>query len=209
MLLTDEQVRRLEGIAKRLRRHIVTMIGYGTPGHLGGSCSIADIVAVLYFHKMRHKPDDPKWPQRDRFLLSKGHAVLAQYAALAELGLHPHGIAQDAEGPGLDAAGPPGNGPHARHRGLHRFAGARPERRLRHGHGGQARPPGLPHLLHLGRRRDRRGPDLAGLDDRGLLQARQPHGHRGQERPVGLGANRPAISTPIPCPTNGGPSAGT
>ena len=89
MLLTDEQVRRLEDIAKRLRRHIVTMIGCGTPGHLGGSCSIADIVAVLYGHKMRHKLGDPKWPKRDRFLLSKGHAVLAQYAALAELGYIP------------------------------------------------------------------------------------------------------------------------
>jgi transketolase len=89
VLLTDEQVRRLENIAKRLRRHIVTMIGYSTPGHLGGSCSIADVVAVLYCHKMRHKSSDPKWPERDRFLLSKGHAVLAQYAALAELGYIP------------------------------------------------------------------------------------------------------------------------
>jgi transketolase len=87
--LTDEQLRRLEGIAKRLRRHIVTMIGCGTPGHLGGSCSVADIVAVLYFHKMRPQPYNPNWPQRDRFLLSKGHSVLAQYAALAELGCIP------------------------------------------------------------------------------------------------------------------------
>ena len=78
--LTDEQLRRLEEIAKRLRRHIVTMIGYGTPGHLGGSCSVADIVAVLYFHKMRLQPGNPNWPQRDRFLLSKspcGHRTLA------------------------------------------------------------------------------------------------------------------------------------
>jgi transketolase len=87
--LTDQEVVRLECVARRLRRHIVTMIGHGTPGHLGGSCSIADIVAVLYFYKMRHKPEDPQWPQRDRFLLSKGHSVLAQYAALADLGYIP------------------------------------------------------------------------------------------------------------------------
>jgi len=65
------------------------MIGSGKPGHLGGSCSIADIVAVLYFHTMRHNPKDPTWPDRDRFLLSKGHAALAQYAALAECGYFP------------------------------------------------------------------------------------------------------------------------
>jgi transketolase len=88
-VLNDEQFRRLQGIAKQLRRNIVTMIGCGKPGHLGGSCSVADIVAVLYFHKMRIKPNDPKWPLRDRFLLSKGHAVLAQYAALVELGYLP------------------------------------------------------------------------------------------------------------------------
>lgn len=76
----------LEQKAKRIRKHIVRMIGIGKPGHLGGSSSIADIIAVLYFHKMRHDPKNPDWPERDRFLLSKGHAALAQYAALAESG---------------------------------------------------------------------------------------------------------------------------
>ncbi len=89
MSLSAEQAAKLEKAAKRLRYDIVQMIGAGKPGHLGGSCSIADIVAVLYFHKMRHKPQDPKWSDRDRFLLSKGHAALAQYAALAECGYFP------------------------------------------------------------------------------------------------------------------------
>ncbi len=84
MSLTAEQAAELQDVAKRIRYDIVTMIGAGKPGHLGGSCSIADIVAVLYFHKMRHDPRNPTWPDRDRFLLSKGHAALAQYAALAE-----------------------------------------------------------------------------------------------------------------------------
>jgi transketolase len=75
--------------AQKLRCNIIRMIGVGKKGHLGGSCSIADVVAALYFHKMRLDPKNPKWEKRDRFLLSKGHAALAQYAALAELGFFP------------------------------------------------------------------------------------------------------------------------
>jgi len=56
---------------------------------LGGSCSCAEIVVALYFHKMKHDPKNPAWPERDRFLLSKGHAALAQYAALAMAGYFP------------------------------------------------------------------------------------------------------------------------
>jgi transketolase len=89
MLISDRKVMELEKAAKKLRYDIVMMIGSGKPGHLGGSCSIADVVAVLYFHKMRHKPDSPKWSERDRLLLSKGHAALVQYAALAECGYFP------------------------------------------------------------------------------------------------------------------------
>jgi transketolase len=89
MGISAEKVKELEKTAKKLRYDIVMMIGAGKPGHLGGSCSIADIVAVLYFHKMRHNPKEPKWPDRDRLVLSKGHAALAQYAALAECGYFP------------------------------------------------------------------------------------------------------------------------
>jgi transketolase len=89
MSVSAEKKAELEGIARKLRYDIVMMIGAGKPGHLGGSCSIADLVAVLYFHKMRHKPENPKWPDRDRFLLSKGHAALTQYAALARWGYFP------------------------------------------------------------------------------------------------------------------------
>ena len=86
MAISDERVAELEKVANKLRYDIIMMIGTGKPGHLGGSSSIADIIAVLYFHKMRHDSSKPKWPDRDRFLLSKGHAALAQYAALAECG---------------------------------------------------------------------------------------------------------------------------
>jgi transketolase len=79
----------LEKKARKLRLHIIKMIGVGQKGHLGGSFSLAELVTVLYFHKMKHDPQNPQWKDRDRFLLSKGHAALIQYAALAELGYFP------------------------------------------------------------------------------------------------------------------------
>lgn len=82
-------VEQLESIAKNIRREIVQMIGYGKAGHFGGACSIADIVTVLYFYKMKHDPKSPHMPDRDRFLLSKGHSAPVQYAALAEAGYFP------------------------------------------------------------------------------------------------------------------------
>jgi len=83
-------VRKIEQMAARIRRNIVGMIGgEGQVGHLGGSCSCADIVAVLYLHKMKQNPNDPKWESRDKFLMSKGHSCLAQYAVMAELGYFP------------------------------------------------------------------------------------------------------------------------
>lgn len=58
------------------------MINYCPAGHPGGSLSVADIMAVLYFSEVNVKPEEPLWPERDRVLLSKGHACVAQYAAL-------------------------------------------------------------------------------------------------------------------------------
>jgi transketolase len=82
-------IKNLERIARTIRLDIVQMVGVGQRGHLGGSCSIADVVTALYFSKMRHDPANPSWADRDRFLLSKGHAALVQYAALAECGYFP------------------------------------------------------------------------------------------------------------------------
>lgn len=76
----------LEAKAALLRKDIVRMIGVGKPGHVGGSCSIADIMAALYFHQMKHDPKNPQWEGRDRLIMSKGHAGIIQYAALAECG---------------------------------------------------------------------------------------------------------------------------
>jgi transketolase len=82
-------IKEMEGIAKRLRRHIVTMVGKAGSGHPGGSLSAVEIVTALYFRLLRHKPKDPQWSDRDRFILSKGHAAPLLYAALAECGYFP------------------------------------------------------------------------------------------------------------------------
>jgi len=79
----------LEIIARKLRRHIINMISAAGSGHPGGSLSAADIVTALYFDIMKHDPANPHWPDRDRFILSKGHAAPVLYAALAECGYFP------------------------------------------------------------------------------------------------------------------------
>ncbi len=79
-------VTELEEKAKQLRRHVVTMIATAGSGHPGGSLSAADIVTCLYFKVMRHDPKNPHWADRDRFILSKGHAAPILYAVLAECG---------------------------------------------------------------------------------------------------------------------------
>jgi transketolase len=84
-----EEIQRIQKIAWDLRADVVRMIGVGKAGHLGGSCSLAEIVAALYFARMRFDPKALGDPCRDRFLLSKGHSVLIQYAALVEMGVIP------------------------------------------------------------------------------------------------------------------------
>ena len=79
----------LQEKARGLRVDIIRTLHRSKSGHTGGSLSVIDMVTVLYYHKMRHKPEDPQWPGRDRLVLSKGHAAPAQYAALADAGYFP------------------------------------------------------------------------------------------------------------------------
>ncbi|HWB86630.1 MAG TPA: transketolase [Bryobacteraceae bacterium] len=79
----------LQAIAKRVRREIVEMIGEAKSGHPGGSLSAVEMLVELYFDYMRIDPKNPKWPDRDRFILSKGHAAPVLYAVMAELGYTP------------------------------------------------------------------------------------------------------------------------
>ena len=79
----------MRAVAKRLRHHIITMTGKAGSGHPGGSLSAVEIVTTLYFKMLRHNPQEPRWPDRDRFILSKGHAAPLLYATLAECGYFP------------------------------------------------------------------------------------------------------------------------
>lgn len=89
MAYEKELLDSLTAKAQQLRRDVIISIGVGVAGHVGGSCSAADIMAALYFYKMKHDPKNPKRPDRDRLLLSKGHVAILQYAALAECGYFP------------------------------------------------------------------------------------------------------------------------
>ena len=87
--MTAEKILELKRRAAQLRKVALTMIYEAQSGHPGGSLSAADFVAALYFSEMRIDPKNPKWEDRDRFVLSKGHVCPIQYAALGVLGYFP------------------------------------------------------------------------------------------------------------------------
>lgn len=89
MSLPKEKIDELTSIARTIRRHIIEMTAEAGSGHPGGSLSCADILTALYFNAMRVDPKNPSWPERDRLVLSKGHAAPALYAVLAEKGYFP------------------------------------------------------------------------------------------------------------------------
>jgi len=84
-----EKIIRLQEIARLIRIDILKMLNRAGSGHTGGSLSAVEIITALYFSKMRHDPKQPHWEERDRFILSKGHAAPALYATLARAGYFP------------------------------------------------------------------------------------------------------------------------
>src|ERR1041384_2653722 len=84
-----EDLARLGALAARIRRDSLHMINTGKSSHIGTCYSMADLLAVLYGSILRVDPNAPKWEDRDRFVLSKGHGAAALYAALAEKGFFP------------------------------------------------------------------------------------------------------------------------
>jgi transketolase len=83
------EIARLDEVARQIRLAIVRTVNHARAGHLGGPLSAADMLAALYFHVLRIRPDEPAWPDRDRFILSKGHSSVGLYAALALRGYFP------------------------------------------------------------------------------------------------------------------------
>ncbi len=88
-------VQELQAIAKKTRREIIEMITAAKSGHPGGSLSAVEILVTLFFDAMRHDPANPKWPDRDRFLLSKGHAAPVLYSVMAQCGYTPEDQLKD------------------------------------------------------------------------------------------------------------------
>ena len=88
-MIDRESIKRLEDKARKIRKHVINMIYEAGSGHPGGSLSCVDILTTLYFHTMNHNPLESEWTDRDRFILSKGHAAPALYAILAEAGYFP------------------------------------------------------------------------------------------------------------------------
>ncbi|MDP7141105.1 MAG: transketolase [Candidatus Woesearchaeota archaeon] len=87
--ITEEQLAQLKQKSLSIRKSILTMLTKAGSGHPGGSLSAADIVTILYFYKMKHDPKNPELEDRDRFVLSKGHACPLLYAVLSEAGYFP------------------------------------------------------------------------------------------------------------------------
>jgi transketolase len=84
-----QNVEELQAIARTTRRQIVEMITAAKSGHPGGSLSAVELLVTLFFDVLRHDPQNPKWPDRDRFILSKGHACPVLYSVMAQCGYTP------------------------------------------------------------------------------------------------------------------------
>jgi transketolase len=91
-LLPHGQEEHLQKLATKLRRRVIEALWQSQAGHPGGSLSAAEIMATLFFQVMRIDPADPKWEDRDRFILSKGHAAPIYYVTLMERGFFPEEI---------------------------------------------------------------------------------------------------------------------
>jgi transketolase len=86
---SPQLVEQIQNVARQIRLDVLDMVYRRQAGHPGGSFSAAEILACLYFHQMKIDPAHPDWPDRDRFLLSKGHAAAALYSVLAQRGYFP------------------------------------------------------------------------------------------------------------------------
>ena len=87
--MKQPDIKALKKKAAEIRKDILTMLEKAGSGHTGGSLSLVEILVALYYYKVKHKPNDPEWKERDRVILSKGHGCPALYAVLADSGYFP------------------------------------------------------------------------------------------------------------------------
>lgn len=86
----DIEMEKLEDMSRQVRKGIIETVYKKQQGHLGGPLSVTDILVALYFHEMKIDPQNPRWGERDRFILSKGHSAIALYVTLALRGYFPY-----------------------------------------------------------------------------------------------------------------------
>jgi len=106
-MIDQSKLDALKKKALEVRREIVTMVHRAGSGHVGGSLGATELVVALYYHIMQHHPNDPKWEDRDRFILSKGHCTPVIYAALADCGYFPKEDLKTFRRPGSHLQGHP------------------------------------------------------------------------------------------------------
>lgn len=87
--LTDDKVKYLEQMANEIRQLVINMLMTAGSGHTAGSLGMADIMTILFFDILKHNPQDPAWPERDRLILSNGHICPVLYATMAKVGYFP------------------------------------------------------------------------------------------------------------------------
>ena len=87
--MKNPDIKELKKKAVNIRKDILTMLNKAKSGHTGGSLSMVEILLALYHYKLKHDPKNPDWPERDRFILSKGHGCPALYAVMSDVGYFP------------------------------------------------------------------------------------------------------------------------
>lgn len=105
--MTESEIRELKSLACKVRMGVVDAVYSAKSGHPGGSLSAADMFTFLYFKEMNIDPDDPRNPDRDRFVLSKGHTAPGLYSALALRGFFPEEELKTLRKPGSRLQGHP------------------------------------------------------------------------------------------------------
>ena len=106
-MIDSDQLTSLQSKAQGIRQEIITMVHRASSGHVGGSLGATDLVVALYYHLMQHQPKNPDWPDRDRFILSKGHCTPVIYAVLADCGYFPEEDLKTFRRPGSHLQGHP------------------------------------------------------------------------------------------------------
>lgn len=105
--MTEINLKALTEKALKIRREIITIVYHANSGHVGGSLGATDILVALYYHIMHHRPYEPQWEGRDRFILSKGHCTPVIYAVLADCKYFPEDELKTFRRPGSHLQGHP------------------------------------------------------------------------------------------------------